>query len=78
MLNLGHSVTRNYLRIICCICRIRELHFSELVKRLCHLSAARRQIGILVSEKLNLVREKSGKSQGILFLHESGHTDYSS
>ena len=24
-------------------------------------------------EKLNLVREKSVKSQGILFLHEGGH-----
>ena len=54
------------------------MHFSELVKGICHLSAARRQIGrkiayILVSEKLNLVREKSVKSQGILFLHEGGH-----
>ena len=26
------------------ICRIREVHFSELVKGICHLSAARRQI----------------------------------
>ena len=31
---------------ICFICRIRELHFSELVKGICHLSAARRQIGL--------------------------------
>ena len=30
---------------ICFICRIREVHFSELVKGICHLSAARRQIG---------------------------------
>ena len=30
---------------ICFICRIREVHFSELVKGLCHLWAARRQIG---------------------------------
>ena len=30
---------------ICFICRIREVHFSELVKRICHLLAARRQIG---------------------------------
>ena len=30
---------------ICFICRIREVHFSELVKGFCHLSAARRQIG---------------------------------
>ena len=27
------------------ICRIREVHFSELVKGICHLLAARRQIG---------------------------------
>ena len=30
---------------ICFICRIREVHFSELVKGIRHLSAARRQIG---------------------------------
>ena len=53
------------------------MHFSELVKEICHLSAARRQIGrknrsILVSEKPDLVREKSMISQGILFLHEGG------
>ena len=30
---------------ICFICRIGEVHFSELVKGICHLSAARRQIG---------------------------------
>ena len=30
---------------ICFVCRIREVHFSELVKGICHLSAARRQIG---------------------------------
>ena len=30
---------------ICFICRIREVHFSELVKGICHLSAAKRQIG---------------------------------
>ena len=30
---------------ICFSCRIREVHFSELVKGICHLSAARRQIG---------------------------------
>ena len=30
---------------ICFICRIREVHFSELVMGFCHLSAARRQIG---------------------------------
>ena len=56
------------------------MHFSELVKGICHLSAARRQIGrknssILVSEKLNLVSEKSVKSRGILFLHEGGHPE---
>ena len=30
---------------ICFICRIREVHFSELVKGICHLLAVRRQIG---------------------------------
>ena len=30
---------------ICFICRIGEVHFSELVKEICHLSAERRQIG---------------------------------
>ena len=30
---------------ICFNCRIKEVHFSELVKGICHLSAARRQIG---------------------------------
>ena len=30
---------------ICFICRIRNVNFSELVKGICHLSAARRQIG---------------------------------
>ena len=30
---------------ICFICRIREVHYSELVKGISHLSAARRQIG---------------------------------
>ena len=34
-----------YKDFICFICRIREVHFSEIVKRVCHLSAARRQIG---------------------------------
>ena len=30
---------------ICFICRIRKVHFSQLVKGICHLLAARRQIG---------------------------------
>ena len=34
-----------FKNFICLICRIREVHFSELVKGICHLSAARRQIG---------------------------------
>ena len=41
---------------ICFICRIREVHFSELVKGICHLSAARRPIG----RKTGKVSEKSG------------------
>ena len=45
LLILEQSVPRNYLRILFVICRIREMHFSELVKGICHLSAARRQIG---------------------------------
>ena len=55
------------------------MHFSELVKGICHLSAARRQIGrktaVFWSVNLNLVREKSVKSQEILFLSEGGHPD---
>ena len=56
---------KTYKDFICFIYRIWEVHFSELVKGICHLSAARTQIGrknssILVSEKLNFVREKSG------------------
>ena len=34
-----------FKNFICFICRIREVHFSELVKKICHLSAVRRQIG---------------------------------
>ena len=45
------------------------MHFSELVMGICHLSAARRHIG----RKTAVFREKSMKSQGILFLHEGGH-----
>ena len=53
------------------------MHFSELVKGICHLSAARRQIGRKTAvfwsvKKLNLVREKPVKSQGILFLYDEG------
>ena len=38
-------VKKLFKDFICFICRIREVHFSEVVKRNCHLSAARRQIG---------------------------------
>ena len=51
---------------ICFICRIREVHFSELVKGICHLSAAR----VFWSVK-NWIW--SVKSLGFLFLHEGGH-----
>ena len=54
---------------ICFICRIREVHFSELVKGICHLSAARRQIGHKTAVFWSV------KSQGILFLHEGGHPE---
>ena len=36
-------------------------------------SVQRNCLRILVNEKLNLIREKSMKSQGILFLHAGGH-----
>ena len=36
---------KQFKDFICFICRIREVHFSELAKGICHLSAARRQIG---------------------------------
>ena len=40
-------------------CRIQEIHFNELEKRLCHLSAVRRGKGHKNSVCV-LVREKSG------------------
>ena len=43
------------------------MHFSELVKRICHLLAVRRQI----CPKTAIFW--SVKSQGILFLYEGGH-----
>ena len=71
ILILEHSVPKNYLRIL-------FVYFSELVKGICHLLAARRQIGCKTAlfwsvKKMKLFREKSVKSQGILFVHEGGH-----
>ena len=66
MLILEHSVPRNYLSILfVSFVELAMVQFSELVKGICHLSAARRQIGrktivFLVIEKQNLVSEKSG------------------
>ena len=40
------NLTGVYLNeFICFICRIREVHFSELLMGLCHLLAATRQLG---------------------------------
>ena len=59
---------------MCGICRIRKVYFSELVKGLCHLSAARKQIGRKTAVFWS--GKKSVKSQGILCLHEGGHPAY--
>ena len=59
------------------------MHFNELVKGICRSFTECEKTNrsynhsILVSEKLNLVREKSVKSQGILFLFEGGHPEVS-
>ena len=60
---------------ICFICRIRGVHFSELVKGICHLSAVRRQIGRKTAVFWSVQNWIwSVKSQGILFLPEGGHS----
>ena len=40
---------------ICFICRIREVHFSELVKGICHLSAARWQMKMIPTFEISTV-----------------------
>ena len=52
--------------------KVREILFFFKVREFCKLV---REIlnAKKVGEKLNLVREKSLKTQGILFLHEGGH-----
>ena len=79
LLILEYSVSRDYLKIL--FVSFVELGrcFSELVKGICHLSAARRQIGCKTAvfwAVKNWIW--SVKSQGILFLHEGGHPDTAS
>ena len=68
LVNFGTFCAKKLFKdFISFICRIREVQFSELGKGIYHLSAARRQIGRKTAVFW------SGKSQGILFLHEGGY-----
>ena len=66
--NIRRFVLKTFLNII------GEVHFNELERRICHLSAASRGKGrnkfVFWSGKNRIW---SGKSQGILLLTEGGH-----
>ena len=59
--NIRKFVPRNFVIITFFDCRTGEVHFNELEKRICRLSAARRgkkpqKLYTLVMEKMNLVK----------------------